>query len=122
MMGIYDNIQNVAKKKGISINKMEKDLGLPRGSMYKYNKSIPNSEKIMMIAEYLGCSTEELLYGEEADGGYYHDRKTAEIAEEIYQNHELHLLFDAARDSSPEELRKFYDMILIIKRKENHED
>lgn len=35
----------------------------------------------------------------------------------IYENKELRVLFDAARDVDPETLKKVYDMLLIMKRK-----
>lgn len=116
-MGIYDNIQNVAKKKGISINRLEKELGMTRGSMYKFNQSTPSSEKIQRIADYLDVPVEVLMKGEEAEG-YYYDKKTAELAQEMYQNKELHLLFDTVRDATPQQLKTFRDVILLMKKQE----
>lgn len=120
-MGIYDNVRNAAKRKGVSVNQMEKDLGLARGSTYKYNKSIPSSEKLQKIAGYLDCTIEELMSGV-ADDNYYYDKVTAEIAEAIYQDKEMHMLFDTVRGSSAEDLIKFRDMILLMKRKESDND
>lgn len=36
---------------------------------------------------------------------YYINPETAAIAQDIFENKELRLLFDAARDAAPEELR-----------------
>ena len=64
-MGIYDNIRSLAKNKGISINKLEQELGMTRGSMYKFNQSIPSSEKIQRIADYFGVPMDYLVNGKE---------------------------------------------------------
>lgn len=119
-MGIYDNIRKVAKDKGISINKLEQELGMTRGSMYKFNQSSPGSEKIQKIADYLGCSVELLMKGEESS--YYISKETLEMAQQLYQNRDLHMLFDATKDATPSELKSFYDMIQIMKKRERHEE
>ena len=120
-MAIYENIRKVATEKGYSINRLEKELGLPRGSILKYNKSTPGSDKLQKIAEFLGCSVDLLLNGETSEG-YYYDAETAALAQEIYQNPELHMLLDAARDSSASDIKAFYDMVLLMKRRERHEE
>ena len=38
---------------------------------------------------------------------------------DIYENQELHILFNAARDSSPEDLLTVYTMLLALKKKEH---
>ena len=120
-MGIYDNIRIVAKNKGISINKLEQELGMTRGSMYKFNQSTPGSEKIQKIADYLGCSVEMLMKGEESEG-YYFDKQTLQLAQRLYQDKNLHMLFDAAKDATPSELKSFYDMIQIMKKRERGDE
>ena len=49
---------------------------------------------------------------------YYVDAKTAKVAQEIKDNKELGLLFDAAKDASPEDLQTVHTMLLALKRKE----
>lgn len=120
-MVTYEQIKELCEQKGVTITQCERDCGFSKGSLSKIEKSKPNGKRLQILADYFGISIDYLMNGSNADG-YYYDRQAAALAQEIYQNHELHLLFDAAKDSSPEELRKFYDMILIMKRKENHED
>ena len=120
-MGLYENIRKIATNKGYSINRLEKEVGLSRGSILKYNRSTPGTDKLQKIADFLGCSIDMIVNGEESTG-YYFDPETAEMAQELYQNKELHMLFDAARDATPSELKTFYDMVLMLKRRERHED
>ena len=51
-MTIYERIKDLAKGK-ISINKLEKELGISRGSLCKIDKNKPTSEKLQKIADYL---------------------------------------------------------------------
>ena len=56
------------------------------------------------------------------DDGYYINSETQEIAEKIFQNEELRLLFKAGIDASPEDLKTTRDMLLALKRKENRNE
>lgn len=118
-MGLYEQIKEVATAKGYSINRLEKELGFPRSSISKYNKNIPSMEKIQKIADFLHVSIIDIT-GEEKEGGekYYLNEKTAEMAQALFENKDLRVLFDAAKDASPEDLKTTYDMLMALKRKE----
>lgn len=60
---MLDIIQKLCKEKGISIFKLEKELGFGNGTIYKWDKSSPAVDKLKRVAEYLGVSTDFLLYG-----------------------------------------------------------
>lgn len=45
----------------------------------------------------------------------YYEDGTAEIAQEIFENKDLHILFDAARDSKPEDLQMAADLLKRLK-------
>jgi len=49
---------------------------------------------------------------------YYIDDDTAQVAQEIFENKDLKLLFDAARDASPEDLKTAHNILLALKAKE----
>ncbi len=51
-------------------------------------------------------------------GDYYFDIDTAQAAQEIFENKDLKLLFDAARDASPEDLKTAHNILLALKAKE----
>lgn len=52
---------------------------------------------------------------------YYFTPETKKIAQEIFENKDLTLLFDAARDASPEDLQTVHTMLLALKNKERRE-
>ena len=71
------------------------------------------------IADFLEVSTDYLLTGEEnKNDKYYLNDKTAQVAQEIFENKELRALFDVQKDMQPEDLRALHNMALALKRKE----
>ena len=66
-MGLYEQIRDIAKKRGYSINKLEQELGFARSSINKFNKNKPSIDKLTQIAELLDVSVDYLTTGEEKD-------------------------------------------------------
>lgn len=59
---IYDNVFERAKKRGISINKLEEQAELSKGSICKWGKSVsPTVKSIKKVADILGCTVDELI-------------------------------------------------------------
>ena len=62
-MGLYENIRDIAKTKGFSINRLEQELGFARSSINKFNKNTPSIEKLQQISELLGVTVDNLMTG-----------------------------------------------------------
>ncbi len=60
-MVLYDNVKRICDEKGISVWRLEKDLGLSNRSVSKWNESEPGIHKVQKVAKYLGVSIEKLL-------------------------------------------------------------
>ena len=58
---IYDNVKKICKAKGISVGKMEQELGFSNGSISKWNESDPGAHKVQKVAKYLKVSIEKLM-------------------------------------------------------------
>lgn len=119
-MGLYERIKEVAKVKGYSINRLEKELGYPRSSISKYNKNVPSMEKIQKIADFLNVPITDITEEEKTERYYIND-ETAQVAQEIFENKELRALFDVQKDMDPDDLRALHNMALALKRKERGE-
>lgn len=74
-------------------------------SDWKRGKASPKYDKMKMIADYFGVSVEYLTTGEQSEG-YYINPDTADMAQQIYENKDLRLLFDVAKDVTPEQLNR----------------
>lgn len=118
-MTIKERIKELCNEHKISVAKLERECGFANGYISKLDKSTPNTAKIQKIADRFNVSVDYIMTGENSEG--YYSKETAEIAQQIYQNRELHLLFDITRDSSPKELTDFANMILIMKKRERGE-
>ena len=59
---IYDNIRRRAKKRGISINKLEEEANVSTGSICKWGNGISTTVKnIKKVADILECTVDELI-------------------------------------------------------------
>ena len=60
-MGIYKNIQNVCREKGMTINGLEMQLGFGRGSIYKWDEHTPSIARVKDVADVLGVTVDDLI-------------------------------------------------------------
>ena len=61
MFPTFEKIKELADKKGISINRLEEQLGFSRNTIYNMKTKKPNAERIAEIADYFNVSTDYLL-------------------------------------------------------------
>ena len=119
---MYEIFAKLLKAKGCTAYQVSKATGIAQSTLsdWKNGKSIPKADKIQKIADFFGVSAEYLMTGKEGedDNKYYINEETAAIAQDIFENKELRLLFDAARDADPEDLEAVHTMLLALKRKE----
>ena len=108
---LTEKIKELCKAHGISVPKLEDALGFGAGTISKWKTSSPSADKIKKVAEYLNVDS----------SGYYTNKETAKLAQDVYDNPDLRILFDASRDLRPEDIRFVVDMINRMKRGANNE-
>lgn len=98
------------------------DLGFNKSSVSTWcnGTRLPRMDKVDALARYFGVKRSDLIEDKtpNQNNGYYLNKETAKVAQEIFENKDLRVLFDAARDASPDDLRTTYDMLMALKRKE----
>ena len=68
-MSILGRISELRKQhEKLSINKLEQECGLTRGSMAKWDDHAPSPDKVKKVADYFNVSVEYLLYGDPSAG------------------------------------------------------
>lgn len=94
-MGLYENVRDVAKLKGYSINRLEKELGFARSSISKFNKNVPSVEKLRQISEFLEVPIETLTSGKYENG--------LTLKDNLDISKDLHSLMEklSSKDSGP---------------------
>lgn len=123
-MNSVERVKAICKDRKIPISKVERDLGYANGYIGQLKRGVFPADRLQDIAEYLGVSSDYLLNGEEKQEGakYYLNQETAEMAQRLFENRDLRVLFDAAKDASPEDLKTTYDMLMALKKKERGEN
>ena len=119
---MYEIFKKLCEQKEVKPNDVAKATGVSAQTFtdWKHGKYEPKHEKLQKIADYFGVSVEYLNTGEEREG-YYINQETAQAAQEIFENKELRMLFDTAKDAAPEDLQMVHQMLLALKRKERGE-
>ena len=124
-MGDFPNIfKHIREKSGLTQQHLADKLGISRSAvgMYEKGEREPNFETLELIADTFNVDMNYLLgkkpSTEVIPDTYYFNPETSKIAQEIYDNKELSLLFDAARDADPEDLQTVHSMLMALKRKE----
>ena len=64
-MEFFERLTKLMKERNLSQGKLEKELGFSNGSVSKWAKSMPNSERLNKLANYFGVSVEYLSTGED---------------------------------------------------------
>lgn len=121
---MYSIFKILLERAGVSSADVSKATGIPASTFtaWKQGTSKPKQEKLAKIADYFGVPVEYLMTGEMPSGeGYYIDEDTAEVAQALFESKDMRLLFDAARDASPEDLQMVAQLLERLKRKEDGE-
>ena len=116
-MNAVELVKQTCRERGISIAKLERDCDFSNGYIGKNKKGVFPVDKAQKISEYLGIDL-NLLIGVQPDvqsDGYYVDKDTADIAQELSTTPGMRVLFDAAKDSKPEDLEMAADLLRRLK-------
>lgn len=113
---MWEVFERLCEEKGVTPYRVGEETGIKGSTFYgwKTGKYTPKQEKLQKIADYLGVSLEYLMTGEEPEG-YYINPEAADMAQQIFENKDLRLLFDVAKDVTPEQLKLLHDLALSWK-------
>lgn len=114
MYSVYAELRD---KMGVKDMDVSRALGFHPSviSDWKRGKASPKYDKMKMIADYFGVSVEYLTTGEQPEG-YYINPETADMAQQIYENKDLRLLFDVVKGITPEQMKLLHDLALSWKK------
>jgi len=127
-MTTLDIVCMLCERDNITISQLERATGMSHGSIAKMKTSTPKADRLQRIADYFNVSVEFLLTGKDSEKlsnsgkSYYFDDESAEIAQELFENKDMRVLFSAARGCDPSTLRRTYDILNILKRGNNNDN
>lgn len=123
---MYEVFEQLLQEFGVTTADVCKATGIGQSTMsnWKNRHNLLSAKNAQLIADFFNVSVDYLMTGKEKEGGenYYLNDETASIAQKIFKNKELKVLFDAAQDAEPEDLDTVYQMLLALKRKERGGD
>lgn len=119
---MYEIFEQLLQKFNVSTYQVSKATGISQSTLsnWKSRRNLISGKNAQLIADYFGVSVDYLMTGKEKEGGekYYLNEETSKMAQSIFENKELRMLFDAAQDASPDDLQTVHSMLLALKRKE----
>lgn len=102
------NLRYYLNKNNMTQAELAKHLNVGTTSVYNWCNGIksPRMDKVDAMCDIFNCKRSNLIEDKEhvEENEYYLDPETAKKAQEIFENKQLSLLFDAARDAKPEDL------------------
>lgn len=116
------NLRYYLNKNNMTQAELAKRLNVGTTSVYNWCNGIksPRMDKVDAMCDIFDCKRSNLIEDKEhiEENEYYLDPETAKKAQEIFENKQLSLLFDAARDAEPEDLETVHTMLMALKNKE----
>ena len=127
---IAANIRRYLSERHLSQTDMANALGISTSTASEWytGKKSPRMDKIQELCEWLGIPVSEIVTRVDAfivnspPSSYYTNPETREIAQDIYEDKELRLLFADAKDASPQQLKMIHNILKDLKRMEHGED
>lgn len=109
------NILKYMEQENLKATDICKALGFKQNTFSDWvnAKTYPRIDAIEKLANYFNISKADLV--EDTATEYYQDKATAVMAEKLFESKEMRLLFDAAKDSKPEDLKMAADLLLRLK-------
>lgn len=118
----YEAFERLCKEHGVTPYRVAKETGVTTATLssWKTGKYTPKSEKLQKLADYFGVNVDVFSDRDvqtlvQADT-YYYNKETLEMAQALFKNKELRLLFDATKDIDRNDLYLVYDLVKRMKR------
>ena len=123
----YENFEKLCRIKGIRPGSISKATGITTATItsWKQGKYTPKLEKLQTIADFFGVPLSVLISGEEPEKvsgaeqpspSYYLNERTAAIAQQVFDDPSLQLLFDAAKGCTQEDIAMAAQMLRKFKK------
>lgn len=118
MLSLYERIKEYRQKNEWSQEELAKRVGYSDKSMIsriENGKIDLSRSQIAKFAEVFGVSISDLIGDDGTEAVYYTNPETAKLAQELFEDKDLRVLFDAARGSRPENLLLAAEMLKRMK-------
>ena len=133
-MATYSNrIRELRKAKSLSQDQLAEKLNVTKQAISQYERGVrkPSVPLLEALCDFFNVSSDYLLGKDDvtvrlvdADGlkaleAYHIDCETMKVAQTIYDDPDLHALFDAAKGSKPDNLKLAAELLRRMKETNN---
>ena len=114
-------IYELRKKQGMTLEELGDKVGVGKSTVRKWELGMIQNmrrDKVAKVAQVLGVSPAYLMgWPDETEtrAEYYLNPETAAIAQAVYDDPDLRMLFDAAKDVKPENIKLAAEMLKRFK-------
>ena len=116
---ISRNLRRIASDQNRTQADIARDLKINKATVSSWMNGtrVPRMDKIDLLAHYFNVNRNNIMGDVEKNEQqeYYYNAETAKVAQAIFDDSDLHALFDAARDSKPEDLKMAADPLKRLK-------
>ena len=120
---MYEVFDKLRKNAGFTLAEVSKRTNIAPSTLtdWRAGRYTPKADKLKRIADLFGVSVEYLMTGKDTEKEsysgkkYYFSDETAEIAQAVFDDPDLRLLFQASRDCRPENIRLAAEMLRRLK-------
>ena len=117
---IGKNLRRIASDANRTQAEIARDLRINKATVSSWMNGtrVPRMDKVDLLAHYFNVSRQDIMeedVGNSQHHAYYTNSETADIAQQIFDDSDLHALFKAARDSRPEDLKMAADLLKRLK-------
>lgn len=112
----YEAFEKLCKERGVTPYRVAKETGVTTATLssWKTGKYTPKSEKLQKLADYFGVNADVFSnrgVQTNEQPKYYYDEATIKLAQELFENHNLRILFDAAKNIDEKDVLLIYNII-----------
>lgn len=120
---MYERFESLLKRDNVKVSDVCKATGIRNSTMtdWKKGRTTPKADKLKLIADFFHVPVDYFYSGATGDG-HYLDEETIEIAQALFENKELRLLFDEAKDADSSYIQAAHSILIALKKKERKAD
>lgn len=113
------NLRNFLKINGMTQKELAKRLSVGTSSVSSWcrGEKSPRMEKVDAMCKIFNCTRADLMEDSVNDKEYYLNDETRKIAQEVYEDENLRMLFDASRNATPEDIKIAADILRRMQKK-----
>ena len=123
---MWEIFEGLLRRDGVSIADVSRATGINASvfSNWKKRNSKLSAENAVKIADYFGVTVGFLMGVQEDVQGkeYYQDVKSALLAQQMFDDPQLHALFHVKKNIDPQRFQAFYDMVIALYKSEHPDD